>query len=71
MYFNRFLLPFKHYIIEKFRMKRGGLFYMLKDLVPIVDDKVDRMHRNIDPERFLKEKRYMLFVLEKPGATGS
>lgn len=65
MYVERLLLPLKHYGYEKFRFKKPGLFYLTGNLREWIDKKVRKESSRVDPERFMNEKTYRLFVLEK------
>jgi hypothetical protein len=66
MYVDRFLVPLSHYAEEKFTVKKAWLFYLTRNLRQTIADKSKREIKAIDPELFLKEKKYMLFVLQKP-----
>ena len=65
MYARRFLLPLKHFAFEKLRFKRPKLFFMTQKLRDSVDQKIEKEMASIDFLKFQKEKKYMLFVLEK------
>ncbi len=65
MYADRFLLPIKHYAFEKLRYKKGWLYYLTCELRKFVDKKLKKERASIDPEKFVDEKKYILFVLEK------
>lgn len=65
MYLERFLLPLKHMGYEKLRYKNPQLYYVTEDLRGSVDKKIVKEKASIDPEKFLREKKYMFFVLEK------
>jgi MPBQ/MSBQ methyltransferase len=65
MYFNRILLPVKHYAFEKLRYKKGWLFYLTKNFRTSIDNKIVKEKAAIDPAQFVSEKKYMFFVLEK------
>jgi len=65
MYFQRFLIPLKHYGYEKLRYKRPGLFYLSRKLRDSIDRKLEKESASLNPEMFRNEKRYMLFVLRK------
>ena len=64
LYADRFALPLKHFIMEKFRYKRP-FFYFMTELRASVDEKLNNELAAIDPMKFVSEKKYMLFVLEK------
>ncbi len=65
MYATRFLFPLKHFAFEKLRFKRPKLFFMTQRLRDSVDQKIEKEMASIDFLKFQKEKKYMLFVLEK------
>ena len=65
MYATRFLFPLKHFAFEKLRFKRPKLFFMTQKLRDSVDQKIEKEMASIDFLKFQKEKKYMLFVLEK------
>jgi len=65
---ERFLLPVKHFAYEKLRFKRAWLYYLTKDIRAFIDEKAEKELATIDPERFMKERRYMFYVVTKaPG----
>jgi len=65
MYVERFLKPLKHFAFEKLRYKKPWLYYLTNDLRGSIDKKIIKQHASIDPEMFLREKKYMLYVLER------
>lgn len=65
LYAERFLLPIKHFAFEKLRFKKPKLFYMTKYLRAKIEAKISRETSSINPEMFIHEKKYLLFVLEK------
>lgn len=65
LYAERFLIPIKHFAFEKLRFKKPKLFFMTKDIREKLDAKLIKETAAINPEMFLKEKKYMMFVLEK------
>jgi cyclopropane fatty-acyl-phospholipid synthase-like methyltransferase len=67
MYLTRFLIPLKHFVLEKFRFKKPKLYYMTDKIRTKIDKKIEKERAAIDPEMFLREKKYMFFVLEKKG----
>jgi hypothetical protein len=58
-------MPLKHFGYEKLRFKKPWLYYMTNRLRESVDKKINKEAASIDPSRFINEKRYMFFVLEK------
>jgi cyclopropane fatty-acyl-phospholipid synthase-like methyltransferase len=65
MYAERFLLPLQHLAFEKLRYKKSWLYYLTKEERASVIRKMDKEIAVVDPEKFLKERKYMFFVLEK------
>lgn len=65
MYIERFLLPVKHFAFEKLRFKKAWLYYLTGRIRETVDRKIAKEGASIDPVKFEKEKKYVLFVLEK------
>ena len=65
LYINRFLIPIKHYGFEKLRYKKGGLFYLTGRLRDKIDSKIAKERASVDPEVFVKDKKYLFIVLEK------
>ena len=65
MYAQRFLLPVKDLALEKLRYKKGWLYYLIGDLRDSISKKITKELAAVDPEKFIAEKKYMLFVLEK------
>ena len=62
---ERFLLPAKHFAYEKLRFKRAWLYYLTRDVRTFIDEKAEKELATIDPERFMKERRYMFYVVTK------
>jgi len=65
MYAQRFLIPIKHYSLEKLRYKKPWLYFMTKELREGIDKKISKELKVVDPEIFLNEKKYVLLVLER------
>jgi hypothetical protein len=65
MYLERFVLPIKHFFYEKLRFKRAWLYYLTERLRGSIEKKFVKEQASIDPTKFGREKKYMLFVLEK------
>ena len=62
---ERFLLPVKHFAYEKLRFKRAWLYHFTRDVRTFIDEKAEKELATIDPERFMKERRYMFYVVTK------
>ncbi len=67
LYLQRIALPLKHLAYEKLRFKRPALYYLSRRIREGIDKKVARESRNVNPEIFMRERKYMLLVLEKTG----
>ncbi|OQY00078.1 MAG: hypothetical protein B6I24_00745 [Bacteroidetes bacterium 4572_128] len=65
MYAERILKPVINYASEKLKYKKPWLYNISEDLRSSVDKKFDKELSGIDPNKFLEEKKYMFFVLEK------
>ncbi|MFO7495666.1 MAG: hypothetical protein R6X05_08555 [Desulfobacterales bacterium] len=62
MYVERFLLPLKHLSFEKVRSKNGGIYYLAQDLRGSIDPKINKELDTVRPDKFLKEKKYLMIV---------
>jgi len=67
LYLDRFLEPVKHYGFEKLRYKKGWLFYLTARFRTKIDAKIAKERAAVDPVRFVNDKKYLFFVLEKSG----
>lgn len=65
LYTDRFLLPLGQFGLDKFRVKKPFLYDLSEDLRKNAEEKLGRELASVDPERFIAEKQYLLFVLEK------
>ncbi|WPP51245.1 SAM-dependent methyltransferase [Catalinimonas niigatensis] len=65
MYAERFLLPLQHLAFEKLRYKKSWLYYLTKEERNSVIKKMEKEIAVVDPQKFLKERKYMFFVLKK------
>lgn len=65
MYVERFLMPIKHFALEKLRYKKGWLYYLTGNFRDKIDSKIVKESASIDPQKFINEKKYILFVLER------
>jgi cyclopropane fatty-acyl-phospholipid synthase-like methyltransferase len=65
LYANRFALPVTHFAFEKLRYKQGWLYYLTTALRASIMRKIEKEVATINPERFVADRKYMLFVLEK------
>ncbi|MCF8429636.1 MAG: methyltransferase domain-containing protein [Bacteroidia bacterium] len=65
MYADRFLIPLKHFAFEKLRFKKAWLYYLTENLRSGIDKKMTKEFAAIDPEKFLREKKYAMYVVER------
>ena len=65
MYAERFLIPLKHFAFEKLRYKKAWLYYLTENLRSGIDKKMTKEFAAIDPEKFLREKKYAMYVVER------
>ena len=65
MYVNRYLVPLSQYAEEKFTYKKAWLFYLTGNIRQAIAVKSRKEIRAIQPDIFVAEKRYMLYVLQK------
>lgn len=65
MYVDRFLIPLSHYAEEKLKYKKAWLYYLTGNLRKAISEKSRKEICAINPEVFLAEKKYMIFVLQK------
>lgn len=62
---NRFLLPTGDYLLEKFRIKQPGLFYLTREIAGFIPPRLEYWAEMVNPERYRKEKKYMFLILER------
>lgn len=65
MYAERFLVPLKHFAFEKLRFKKGWLYYLTEGIRNAISNKMVKEFAAINPDKFLAEKKYILFVVER------
>jgi cyclopropane fatty-acyl-phospholipid synthase-like methyltransferase len=65
MYAERFLIPLKHFAFEKLRYKKAWLYFLTENLISGIDKKMTKEFAAIDPEKFLREKKYAMYVVER------
>ena len=65
MYVDRYLIPLSHYAEEKLIYKKAWLFYLTKNLRHHISIKSKKELLSVQPELFVAEKKYMLYVLQK------
>ena len=64
-FIDRFLSPLALFINEKIKYKQGWLHYLTKELRIKFSDKSKKELAALDPDKFIKEKKYMIYVLER------
>jgi len=64
VYVDRFLIPLSDYAEEKLKYKKAWLYYLTEQTRNSITGKLKKQVSLIDPEIFIAEKKYMLFVLE-------
>lgn len=65
LYAERFLLPYKEYAFDKLKYKKPWWYFMATESLQKIDKKINKELSAVDPDLFLKEKKYLLFVMEK------
>ncbi len=65
LYVNRFIIPLVDFGFRKLDHKKSWLYYMVKQSQTSIFKKIDKEMAAIDPEKFVQEKKYMLYVLER------
>ena len=57
--------PLLDFTIDKFKVKSPGLHYLAEELVESARKGMERNLEIINPDRFMREKKYMLLVVER------
>ncbi|MFY0673299.1 MAG: methyltransferase domain-containing protein [Bacteroidia bacterium] len=65
LYIERFVVPGADFGVAKMKIKLPKLFYMTQDIRDAISKKADKEFAAVDPEKFLNEKKYVLFVLKR------
>lgn len=65
MYIERFLQPLSEFATDKLKYKQPWLYYLSSDFREAVFNKANKEIAAIDPEKYIQEKKYMFFVLQK------
>jgi cyclopropane fatty-acyl-phospholipid synthase-like methyltransferase len=65
MYAERFMLPVIHFSFEKIRVKKAWLYYYIRDIKELADEKIYKELASVDPVKFENEKKYLFLVLRK------
>ena len=58
-------LPIKDFILGKLQVKSPGIFYALSGSLPLIEEKIQKNIKTIDPAEFASKKKYMLLIIEK------
>ena len=64
-FIDRFIKPLALFSSEKLKYKQGWLFYLTGELRQSMSKKSQKELAALDPNKFIKEKKYMMYVLEK------
>jgi hypothetical protein len=59
------VMPLKDFGIEKMEVKAPGIYYALKNAIPIINQKIQKNIDVIDPQIFAEQKQYILMMLER------
>ena len=65
LFINRFIKPLTLFANEKLKHKQPWLFYLTNQFRQNIANKSYKELEALDPEKFLREKKYMLYVLER------
>lgn len=65
MYYTRFLEPLALFAAEKIKFKQPWLYYLTQDFQGDIAKKAQKELAAVDPIKFVTEKKYMFYVLEK------
>ncbi len=64
-FIDRFVKPLAMFSNDKLKHKVGWLFYLTQELREGLSSKSKKELAALDPDKFIKEKKYMMYVLEK------
>tara|TARA_Y100000590_G_C15624752_1_gene978938 strand:+ start:136 stop:1029 length:894 start_codon:yes stop_codon:yes gene_type:complete len=64
-FIDRFVKPLADFVNEKIKYKQAWLYYLTKQLRSNLSEKSVKELAALDPEKFIKEKKYMFYVLER------
>tara|TARA_Y100000590_G_scaffold417009_1_gene516300 strand:- start:6262 stop:7152 length:891 start_codon:yes stop_codon:yes gene_type:complete len=65
IFINRFIKPLTLFANQKLKYKQAWLFYLTDQLRLKISKKSEKELAALNPEKFAKEKKYMLYVLER------
>jgi len=64
-FIDRFVKPLADFVNEKLKSKQAWLYYLTSQLRSNLSQKSVKELAALDPEKFIKEKKYMFYVLER------
>ncbi len=64
-FIHRFVTPLAEFINEKIKYKQAWLYYYTNKLRYKMYEKSEKELAALDPDKFIKEKKYMFYVLER------
>ena len=70
-FIDRFIKPLALFTNEKLKYKQGWLFYLTQELRDGLSKKSTKELAALDPKKFIEEKKYMLYVLERKKSKGN
>lgn len=62
---NRIGLPLLSFGIDKLQTKAPGIHYALQELIPFVQQKIDKNLITVNPDVFARQKQYLLMEIER------
>jgi cyclopropane fatty-acyl-phospholipid synthase-like methyltransferase len=58
-------MPIKQFGIDKIKVKAPGIHYAVADILPQIDEKINKNINTVDPKIFSAEKQYLLMCIER------
>ncbi len=58
-------MPLKEFGLGKLQVKAPGIYYAVKEALPVIEEKIEKNIRTVNPELFAKNKRYVLMQIER------
>lgn len=58
-------LPVKEFLTGKMKVKAPGFYYVLEEALPLIDEKLNKNIKTVDPAIFAENKKYILMVIER------
>lgn len=62
---RRGLFPLLDYLIDNFKKKKPGIYFLLEDSINALRENIVKSSKQIEPEIFSQERKYMLLVMKK------